>query len=63
MVNCIVTLQIFTVYPIMTWRDASTLLWVIVAMLLGVGAFYFFFWLGLKKKTGIQERHAAILTE
>lgn len=62
-VNCTVTLTIFTVYPIMNWKDASTLLWVIVAVVLGVGSFYLFFWLGLKKKSSIQERHAAILTE
>lgn len=39
------------------------MLWVVVAVLLDVGSFYFFLWLGLKKKRDTEDRHAAMLTE
>ena len=49
-VNASVTLSAFRVYPIMTWKDSVTAIWVIVSIGIVVGAFFLFWWLGRKKQ-------------
>lgn len=48
-VNACVTLNIFEVYPILTWRDAFTALWVIVCIVLVIAFFFLFYCLGNRK--------------
>ena len=48
-VNAVVTLSAFRVYPILTWKDGMTALWLIVSFGLATGAFFLFWWLGRKK--------------
>lgn len=50
MVNLVITLTSFTVYPILTWKDGMTPVWLIACFLLMTGSFFFFWWLGQKKK-------------
>lgn len=49
-VNGVVTLTAFTVYPILTWRDIMTAVWFVVSLGIVTGAFFLFWWLGQKKK-------------
>ncbi len=51
-VNAAVSLKIFVVYPILTWRDGFTALWVIVCIAVAIGFFFIFYWLGKKKTIG-----------
>ena len=48
-VNAVVTLTAFIVYPILTWREVMTAVWVVVCFGIATGAFFLFWWLGQKK--------------
>ena len=48
-VNAVVTVTSFRVYPILTWKDGMTAVWVIVCCGLATGAFFLFWCLGRKK--------------
>lgn len=48
-VNAYVSLNIFVVYPILTWKDGMTALWVVLCIILCIAFFFLFYYLGRKK--------------
>ena len=59
-VNACVSLNIFVVYPILTWRDGMTALWVTVCIILIVSFFFLFYCLGTRKENQLAETQSLI---
>ncbi len=59
-INAVVSLTAFVVYPILTWRDVMTLVWVVACFLIVIAAFVLFYWLSGKKRIQVGQERSMI---